>query len=431
MATQHLEHHDFISITPLLKRLVDPSTLSLVLPSEIASAISLIFTNRLSTSQASSLLTLLASTERGWEPAVIAQCASTMRDAAAQVDSKAIRAAVKKRGRKEGTYNGGLCDLVGTGGDGHSTFNVSTTASIIAASLLVVAKHGSRASSSKSGSADMLQAIRPRPPVLEAITKDTIEKVYERGSYAFLFAPQFHAGMRFVAPIRKELGFRTIFNIMGPLVNPLDALIEARVYGVAKRSLGPVFAEALRMSGAKKAMVVCGAEDLDEISCAGETFCWRLVERPNPEFRGPRTEEDENYTTSDEEAPPRNIVKVEEFTVRPEDFGLPAHELTEVLPGKEPAENAEILMRLLKNELSREDPTLHFVLINAAALFVVAGVCDAETSSMGDGDSGEVVTEVGPGGGRWKEGLRRARWAVESGEALKALNGYIEFTNDV
>jgi anthranilate phosphoribosyltransferase len=353
-----------------------------------------------------------------------------MRMAADLPSQPSLRKLVRDRGRKEGSYRGGLCDIVGTGGDGHSTFNVSTTASIVASSLLLISKHGNRASSSTSGSADLLQAIKPKAPVLEAVNKDTLERVYEKGRYAFLFAPRFHPGMRFVAPVRKDLGFRTIFNILGPLANPVEGLIESRVVGVARKDLGRVFAEALKLSGAKKGMVVCGEEDLDEISCAGRTFCWRLVERRNPEYKGGSSqEEDEDLTTSEEEGVPRTRVEIEEFELQPEDFGLRRHALSEVRPGKMPSENAEILMKLLRNELPRDDPTLEFVLLNTAALFVTAGICDADSSDMGDGDGGTVIKEAGPAGLRWKEGVRRARWAIESGTALKSLEAFIEVTN--
>jgi len=422
------DHHQTISIAPLLNTLAGPSPTSATADS-IASALALIFDNRLSPIQCASLLTLLHVTKRDREAPVIAKCAARMREAAAQVDRPALRQMVRKKVLKEGSYKGGLCDIVGTGGDGHSTFNISTTASIIASSRLLLSKHGNRASSSTSGSADLLQSIEPKGPIIEAVTAQTLHKVYGETNYAFLFAPKFHPGMRHVAPIRKDLGFRTIFNILGPLANPVEGMIEARIVGVANRTLGPIFAEALKLSGAKKAMVVCGAEELDEISCAGPTYCWQLVERPNPEFRGPRNEEDEEYTTSDEEAPPRTLTKIEEFQLHPSDFGFPVHPLSEVSGGKMPKENAEILVKLLKNELPEDDPVIHFVLINAAALFVMAGICDGDTSDMGHGDDGKVITETGPGGGRWKEGVRRARWAIRSGEALKALEGYIEVTN--
>ena len=423
-------HRPTISISPLLNQLRGAANGSVSkLADEIASALALIFDDRLSAVQCASLLTALSFLEFDREPLIIARCAERMRDAAAQVDRKALREIVRTRGRKEGSYRGGLCDIVGTGGDGHSTFNVSTTASILASSLLLLSKHGNRASSSTSGSADLLQSIMPTAPNIQAIDATTLLEVYQKTNYAFLFAPIFHPGMKHVAPIRKDLGFRTIFNILGPLANPVEGVIEARVVGVSHRDLGPVFAEALRLSGAKKAMVVCGAEHLDEISCAGKTHCWRLIERPNPAFRGSKNEEDEDYTTSDEEAPPRMLVKIEEFELDPSDFGLPAHPLAEVAGGKLPPENAGLLVKLLQDQLPKDDPILHYVLINTAALFVVAGVCDVETSDMGHGDTGGAISEQGPGGGRWKEGVRRARWAIESGEAWRSLNGFIEVSN--
>ena len=218
--------------------------------------------------------------------------------------------------------------------------------------------------------------------------------------------------MKYVAPIRRELGWRTIFNLLGPLVNPIEGMIEARLLGVARRDIGPVFAEALKMSGAKKAMVVCGEEDLDEISCAGRTYCWRLLDR-----------------SIHKDSSNANDVGIESFTLRADDFGLPNHALKDVSPGMEPHENAAILTKLLQNQLPRDDPIYHFVLMNTAALFVVSGICDADTSDMGHGDNGNVITERGPGGGRWKEGVRRARWAVESGEAWRQWGKFVEVSN--
>lgn len=294
---------------------------------------------------------------------------------------------------------------MGTGGDSHHTFNISTTSSILASSLLLLSKHGNRASTSKSGSADLLSSTLPIAPDLSAVTPKTITQIYEKTNYAFLFAPVFHQGMRFVAPIRKELGWRTIFNLLGPLANPVEGVIEARLLGVARRDLGPVFAEALRISGAKKAMIVCGEEDLDEISCAGKTYCWALKEKANGE------------------------VEIVDFTIDASDFGLPSHALKDVSPGKEPHENAVILTNLLQNKLPKDDPILEFVFMNTAALFVVSGICEADTSNMGHGDDGKVITERGPGGMRWKEGVRRARWAVESGEAWDQWTKFVEVSN--
>lgn len=325
------------------------------------------------------------------------------------------------------TGRGVQCDIVGTGGDSHSTFNISTTSSIVASPILMTAKHGNRAQTSSSGSADVLNAIKPTPPKISAVTAENLSDVYAETNYSFLFAPNFHKGMFFANPVRKGLGIRTIFNLMGPLSNPVDWAIEARVVGVAYQSLGPVFAEALRQSGVKKALVVCGEEDMDEISCAGKTNCWRLLERPNPAYKA--SENDEDTSRANEIENPRNIVEVEKFQLHPSDFGLPTHPLSAVGGGKGPDANAAKLMSILRNELARDDPILEFVLMNVAGLLVTSGVCEAETSNMGPGDDGKVITERGPGNGRWKEGVRRARWAIESGQSLKCLEKFIEITN--
>jgi anthranilate phosphoribosyltransferase len=344
-----------------------------------------------------------------------------MRDAALPIDRPTLRSIVRKRKRTltQGTYRGGLCDIVGTGGDSHSTFNISTTSSIIASPLLMIAKHGNRAQTSKSGSADVLNAITPTPPNLEAVTASSLPTIYESTNYAFLFAPNFHSGMRHAATVRRELGLRTIFNIMGPLANPVEWALEARLVGVATKELGPPYAEALRLSGARKALVVCGQEGLDEISCAGPTDVWMLREVRNPAYTDKDQEEDEDEedNTSDDDAPPRYISELSTFTLHPSDFGLPTHPLSSVGGGQGPDENARILMQILRNELPYDHPILHFVLMNVAALLVVSGVCEAE------GEEG--IKERGPGGGRWKEGVRRARWCLESGRAREELEGFV------
>ena len=389
-----------VSIRPLLERLLENRAAH---ADEIAHAVALIFDDRLPVAHCSLLLGLLAHTGHDRDPHVLAQTAEKMRTAAAQVDREALHIAVRKARKAKGGYAGGLCDIVGTGGDGHSTFNVSTTASIVASSYLLLSKHGNRASSSTSGSADLLQAIQPKSPDIEAVTAQTLPSVYEKSSYAFLFAPKFHPGMRHVASIRRELGIRTIFNILGPLANPLEGNIEARVVGVAEPSMGPIFAEALRLSGARKTLVVCGAENLDEISCAGKTYCWRISE-------------DEAKTG------------IEKFELEPNDFGLPQHSLSEVAGGKLPQENAKILVDLLGDELSKDAAVLHFVLINTAALFAIAGLCEDDDRKSDMDATEQVVKERGPGGQRWKEGVRLAKKAIEGGEALRSLQRYIEAT---
>lgn len=223
--------------------------------------------------------------------------------------------------------------------------------------------------------------------------------------------------MRHVAGIRKELGWRTIFNLLGPLSHPVDAsptvpgqdrLLEVRLVGVAKRDLGEAFAEVYRLLGAPKAMVVCGDEDLDELSCAGPTHCWWL-----------------NRQSADDPG------TISYFQLHPKDFGFPAHSLSEVQPGRAPEENADIFMRILAGEMDDDDPLMHFVLINTAALFVVSGICEAEKSNMGPGDDGNVITERGPGGGRWKEGVRRARWAIKSGTARREWERFTVATQNL
>ncbi|KAK1755891.1 glycosyl transferase [Echria macrotheca] len=403
-----------VDIKPLLTRLWPLGHPKPVTADEIAETISHFFTNQVSDVQASSLLIALHFTALDRQSDVLAKTAAAMLKAAAKVDASELQSVIEKKGRKEGAYQGGLCDIVGTGGDSHNTFNISTTSSILASSLLLLAKHGNKASTSKSGSADLLACMSPRPPQIARIRPDTIASLYAQTNYAFLFAPVFHPGMRFVAPIRKQLPWRTIFNLLGPLANPTDlfvssftspSLLEARMVGVARKDIGPVFADAFRLAGARKALVVCGDEELDEISCAGDTLCWRVA----PDASGE--------------------VVVDHFRLHPRDFGLPAHPLSEVSPGKEPAENAAILDRILRGEMPDDDPILHFVLINTAALFVVSGICEADTSDMGHGDDGVVITERGPGGGRWKEGVRRARWAVKSGEALRQWTAFVDATN--
>lgn len=294
-----------------------------------------------------------------------------------------------------------------------------------------MAKHGNRSQTSFSGSADVLNSITPVSPKLSALNADNVVKVYEKTNYAFLFAPSFHTGMKYSDHVRRGLGLRTIFNLMGPLANPADWALEARVVGVAYQSLGPVFIEAIRQGGAKKALVVCGEEDMDEISCAGKTNCWQLSEYPNPAYEGSNSNDDSSCDEEDEEATPRTLVKLETFQLHPSDFGLPTHPLSDVYGRKMPKENAAKLMSILRNELPPSDPILDFTLMNVAALLVTSGICESDTSNMGPGDDGKVITERGPGGGRWKEGVRRARWAVESRAALKCLEEFIEVTNQL
>ena len=295
-----------------------------------------------------------------------------------------------------------------------------------------MSKHGNRASTSSAGSADLLANAGPSPPNLHAVNPTTISKVYEETNYAFLFAPVFHPGMRYVTPIRRDLGWRTIFNLLGPLTNPVEDALEARVIGIARRDLGPVFAEALRLSGSRKALVVCGEEDLDEISCAGKTYCWMLQDTIADET------EIVNGSSIDQKRQEKPVsTQITHFTLQPSDFGLRAYPLKDVSPASNPdantganaATNADILRKILLNQTPEDDAILSFVLMNAAALLVVSGICEADKSRADDGE--KVITDRGPGGGRWKEGVRRARWAIKSGMANKMWENFVEVSRKV
>lgn len=235
-----------------------------------------------------------------------------------------------------------VVDIVGTGGDGHNTFNVSTTAAVVAAGAGArVIKHGSRASTSSSGSADLLQSLDCSFTAPSLGTPFPISKI----PFTFILAPHYHPALAMIAPYRKSLPFRTLFNVLGPLINP--ARPRGMVLGVADRELGPTFAQSLRDGGVERALVVCGAEGLDEISCAGDTYAWQLKDG-----------------------------KITEITLHPDLFGLPVHPLSSVAGGT-PTENAGTFRALLNSGSDIPEslmPVLHFVLLNASALLVVAGL---------------------------------------------------------
>ncbi|KAH9919333.1 glycosyl transferase [Fomitopsis serialis] len=270
--------------------------------------------------------------------------------------------------------NGGGCetdfvvDIVGTGGDGHNTFNVSTTAHRRCRAGARVIKHGSRASTSSSGSATCCNrldvcSLHPRG---HAHAHTRIPLLHPRASLS--------PALAMIAPYRKALPHRTMFNVLGPLINP--AFPKGMVLGVAEPALGPPFAHSLSDGGVQRALVVCGAEGLDEISCAGETHAWELV--------------DGNVT---------------EKTLHPEQFGLAVHPLSAVAGGT-PEENAETFKLLLMSGdkiPERLTPVLHFVLMNASALLVVAGVAHD-----------------------FKDGVQKALKSITSGAAWRALEEFRE-----
>ena len=261
-----------------------------------------------------------------------------------------------------------MVDTCGTGGDDSGTFNISTPAAFVAAAAGArVAKHGNRSVSSKSGSADVLESlgIRIDIPLLRAG-----EAIRELG-IGFLFAPAAHAAARHAVPARKQIGKRTVFNLLGPLTNPAHA--ENQVLGVFSADVVDLVASALAEIGVKRAFVVHGAGGLDEISVAGETMV--------AEVRDGR---------------------VERFTLTPDDFGLPVSPL-ESLRGGSPQENAALIRCLFAGETG---PRRDIVLMNAAAALVVTGIAQS-----------------------FREGRDLAEEAIVSGAAAHKLNQLQAFTN--
>lgn len=263
--------------------------------------------------------------------------------------------------------DGPLLDTCGTGGDGLHTFNISTASAIVvAASGVAVAKHGNRAVSSRAGSADVLEALGVQIDTSAAAVTRSIEEL----GIGFLFAPSHHGAMRHVAPVRRELGIRTLFNLLGPLANPASATHQ--VVGVFDRERVKQLAEALGALGLTAAWVVHGTGGLDEVSPSGPTRVAQL--------RGG---------------------EVTTFDVSPDDFGLDPVPL-EALRGGDARENADIVRSVLRGEQGAPRTA---VLINAAAALCVA---DARMSPATAAD--------------------RAAQAVDSGAADRLLERWVEQT---
>ena len=266
-------------------------------------------------------------------------------------------------------HNLDVLEIVGTGGDGSNSFNISTTSSlVIAAGSVPVAKHGNRAASSKSGAADVLEALG----VKITLTPERSAEILKKINICFLFAQNYHIAMKYVAPIRKELGIRTVFNILGPLSNPAGANME--LMGVYDQSLVEPLAQVMANLGVNRGMVVYGQDSLDEISmCAPTSVC---------EIR------DGKFTS---------------YEITPEQFGYERCEKG-ALTGGTPAENAEITKAILKGE--EKGPKRQAVCLNAGAALYIAG----KAASI-------------------EEGVKLAESLIDSGAALKKLEEFVEETN--
>lgn len=261
-----------------------------------------------------------------------------------------------------------IIDTCGTGGSGTNTFNVSTTtAFVVAGAGLKVAKHGNRGVSSQCGSADVIKALG----VNIDISPEKVNECIERIGIGFLYAPLFHGAMKYAIGPRREIGIRTIFNILGPLTNPANA--NCQVLGVYREDLTEVLANVLKNLGTKRAFVVHGMDTLDEITITGKTKISELKSK-----------------------------KVTTFYVEPSDFGMGIAGIEEIRGGTS-EENAKIVKEVIAG---KKGPRQDIVLLNASAALVAGGKAKD-----------------------FREGIEVARESIDSGEALKKLESLIEFTN--
>lgn len=261
-----------------------------------------------------------------------------------------------------------VLEIVGTGGDGSNTINISTLSSVVvSAAGIPVAKHGNRAASSKCGTADCLEALGVKIDCAPARSAQILKDI----NLCFLFAQKYHPAMRFVGAVRKEMGIRTLFNVLGPLANPAGATMQ--LFGVYSEELVEPLAHVLRNLGVKRAMVVYGKDSIDEISLSAET---KVCEFKNDEFKS--------------------------YIIKPEDLGI-ARCNKEDLVGGTPQENAAIVNDILGGA---KGPKTDVVLLNSGAAIYLAS----------DG-----IT--------LKDGIEKAREIIVSGKAKEQLEKFIEETN--
>ncbi len=266
------------------------------------------------------------------------------------------------------SHEGDVLEIVGTGGDKSDSFNISTTSSLVIASAGVpVAKHGNRAASSKSGAADVLESLGVNITISPRKSAELLQNI----GICFLFAQSYHTAMKYVGPIRKELGIRTIFNILGPLANPASANLQ--VMGVYDESLVEPLAKVLSNLGVKRALVVYGQDRLDEISASAETS---VCEVKNGTFKS--------------------------YTISPEQFGLIRCKKEE-LTGGTSDENAAITKAVLAGEQGARRTA---VVLNAGAGLYVAGKSDSIEA-----------------------GVRLAEELIDSGKAEKKLEEFVKYSN--
>lgn len=261
-------------------------------------------------------------------------------------------------------------DTCGTGGDGGNTFNISTAAAFVAAAAgIVVVKHGNRSVSSKCGSADVLEKLG----VNINLQPNEVQKCVDKLNIGFMFAPNFHKATKHAVGPRRELGVRSIFNLLGPLTNPAGA--KGQVLGVFHENLTSVMAGVLKELAVERAMVIHGLDGLDEITVTDKTKVSELKDG-----------------------------KIKTYFIDPRDFQIPLAKKDEI-SGGEPEENAEIILKILKGETG---PRRNMVLMNAGAAIYV----------------GKKANSL-------KEGIEKAKEVIDTGLALKKLNDFAKFTQEV
>lgn len=260
-----------------------------------------------------------------------------------------------------------LLDIVGTGGDGAHTFNISTTVMFVTAAAGVrVAKHGGRSVSSQSGSADALEALGAKLD----LSPGQVANCIDQAGVGFMFAPNHHSAMKYAAPVRKELGVRTLFNILGPLTNPANA--GTQLLGVFHPDLVGILVRVLQRLGSYRALVVHGLDGLDEVSLAGPTMVGELKDGD-----------------------------IHEYQIKPEDFGIAPAPISALQVGT-PAESVARMQAVLTNE---PGPSLDIVLLNAGAALYAGGHAESIAA-----------------------GVEQARLAIASGAALSKLKAFIACT---
>ncbi len=264
--------------------------------------------------------------------------------------------------------DGPLVDTCGTGGDGSGTFNISTAAAFVAAGAgAKVAKHGNRAMSGSSGSADVLEALGANID----LSPESVARCISETGFGFMFAQGFHPSMRFAAGPRREIGIRTVFNILGPLTNPAGA--GAQVIGVADASMASKMALVLGRLGSRRALVVHGSDGLDEITIADSTRVWEL-----------------------------NDGTVREYMITPADFGLDAASLDDIQ-----ASHADESMGLLRDVLDGSaGPARDIVVLNAAAALLAADIVET-----------------------LQEGIDAAALSIDTGSAKERMESFVELSN--